>query len=87
MKNLASTTIFAIITLLLVSCVTPQNWQKALLEDADEIDNRLVNYALPENGTLVLASEDNPDHSVLLTIVVLGSRKKLGTPSVGSMKS
>ena len=64
MKNLVSTTIFTIITLLLASCVTPQNWQKALMEDSDEIDARLVNYALPENGTAVLASEDNPNHSV-----------------------
>jgi len=62
MKNLVLTTFSIIITLLLAGCIASQNWQKALLEDSTETDARLVNYALPENGTMVLVSEDNPNH-------------------------
>ncbi|HIE29728.1 TPA: hypothetical protein EYP66_20865 [Candidatus Poribacteria bacterium] len=64
MKNLVSTTIFTIIALLLASCGTQQSWQKVLMENPDEIDKRLVNYALSENGTVILVSEDNPNHPV-----------------------
>ncbi|MBM3238700.1 hypothetical protein FJZ31_20600 [Candidatus Poribacteria bacterium] len=64
MKILVATTIFTIITLLFVSCVTQQSWKTALIESPDEIDTQLVNYALPENGTVILASEDNQNHPV-----------------------
>lgn len=60
MKSLMLATI--LITSVLLAGCQGQGWQRALMANQDDIDARLVNYALPENGTMMLVSEDNPEH-------------------------
>lgn len=55
------TTVISIITCLILICGCQQSL-KHVFVDASEIDKQLVNYALPENGGVVLVSENNPDH-------------------------
>ncbi len=50
-----------IIAYLMLICGCQQTLKQAFVE-ASEIDKQLVNYALPENGGMILVSQDNPDH-------------------------
>jgi len=59
-KTTATTTL--IICLALV-CGCQQAFKEALISGA-EIDQQLVNYARPENGAVIFASEDNPNHPI-----------------------
>lgn len=58
MKKLTVTFIIACLPLI-CGC---QTTLKQAFVDASEIDKQLVNYALPENGGMILVSQDNPDH-------------------------
>ena len=59
MKKL--TTVTFIITCLPLICGCQTTLKQAFV-DAGEIDKQLVNYARPENGGMILVSQDNPDH-------------------------
>ncbi|MCZ6676079.1 MAG: hypothetical protein O7E52_02390 [Candidatus Poribacteria bacterium] len=61
MKTTATVTAITICLALICGC--QQAFKEAFI-DSTEIDEQLVNYALPENGTAVFASEDNPDHPI-----------------------
>ena len=59
MKKL--TIVTSIIACLTLICGCQQSLKQVFV-DASEIDKQLVNYALPENGSVVFVSQDNPDH-------------------------
>ena len=50
-----------IIAFLTLICACQTTLKQAFV-DAGEIDKQLVNYALPENGGIILVSQDNPTH-------------------------
>ena len=62
MKRLVTVTFITVSLALICGCQTPL---KHAFVESSEIDKQLVNYALPENGGVVFASQnDTPDHPV-----------------------
>lgn len=59
MKKLTTATFIIALLTLICGC---QTTLKQAFVDAGEIDKQLVNYARPENGGLILVSQDNPNH-------------------------
>ena len=59
MKKLTTVTLIIVFSTLICGC---QTTLKQAFVDAGEIDKQLVNYALPENGGMILVSQDNPNH-------------------------
>lgn len=59
MKKLTTATFMIAFLTVICGC---QTTLKQAFVDAGEIDKQLVNYALPENGAMILVSQDNPNH-------------------------
>ena len=71
MKNLTTATF--IIAYLTLICGCQQSFKQVFVEGS-EIDKQLVNYALPENGSVIYVSQDNADHPArTLTNGIVGS--------------
>ena len=71
MKNLTTTTFIIAHLTLICGC---QQTFKQIFAEGSEIDKQLVNYALPENGSVVYVSQDNADHPArTLTNGIVGS--------------
>ena len=71
MKNLTTATFIIVYLTLICGC---QQTFKQIFVEGSEIDKQLVNYALPENGSVVYVSQDNADHPArTLTNGIVGS--------------